>query len=666
MRKDYQNQEIDTSQPAVPDTVSVALAELAGEMREGLLALAVGTGLQVMAAIMEADVTAACGPKGRHDPERTATRHGHGAGSVSLGGRRVPVERPRMRAVDGSGELPVAAYELFSDTEVLGRMALDRMLAGLSTRHYRVGLEPVGARTEQAATATSQLGRVAPVRRPDPDRPGRAARRGPVRLDLVAFMVDGVHFGEHTCVVALGIDIDGAKHPLSLVEGSTENATLVTELIVGLRERGLDVTRPILAVLDGSKALRRAVLDVFDRPVIGRCQLHKIRNVQDHLPEKLRTTVASRMRRAYHADSALAAEAELCALAAELDRTHPGAAASLREGMAETLTVLRLGIPPTLARTFRSTNAVESMISICRTHASNVKNWRDGTMALRWCAAGWSRPASSSVASTGTCTCGHCATRSNASPNLSVPPVILTPSQPPDDHRAATEIPRNSGHPPHIDEGLDFLGWHIQRRRKRGTNRRYVYTYPRGQGRQGRDRHGEDAVPTEHQPAARSPAAPAQPGAAGLDRPLPTRGVRPSPSATCAPSPGARSSVATPQTPRDHLEGTPAPFLRRRMVARRRRGDLVQPRRGADNPLPLPGHEDPHAMAEHRMSTQREPQRDLWRAGCVDEAHVRFGGRPGETGRWRHRHRAPGRPLPRQHPPRGAQAVPAGHDRCAR
>ena len=147
VRKNYQNQEIDTSQPAVPEQVSVALAELAGEMREGLLALAVGTGLQVMAAIMEADVTAVCGPKGRHDPERTATRHGHGAGSVSLGGRRVPVQRPRMRAVDGSGELPVAAYELFSDTEVLGRMALDRMLAGLSTRHYGVGLEPVGART---------------------------------------------------------------------------------------------------------------------------------------------------------------------------------------------------------------------------------------------------------------------------------------------------------------------------------------------------------------------------------------------------------------------------------------------------------------------------------------------------------------------------------------
>ena len=269
MRKEYQNQEIDTSQPAVPDTVSVALSELAGELREGLLALAVGTGLQVMAAIMESDVTAACGPKGRHDPERRAVRHGRGAGSVSLGGRRVPVERPRMRAVDGSGELAVPAYELFSDTEVMGRMALDRMLAGLSTRHYGVGLEPVGARTEQAARATS---RSAVSRRFVAQTQTALAElltADLTSLDLVAFMVDGVHFGEHTCVVALGIDINGVKHPLSLVEGSTENATLVTELIVGLRERGLDVTRPVLAVLDGSKALRRAVLDVFDRPVIG-------------------------------------------------------------------------------------------------------------------------------------------------------------------------------------------------------------------------------------------------------------------------------------------------------------------------------------------------------------------------------------------------------------
>jgi transposase-like protein len=388
VQKNYQKTEIETSAPAVPEAVSVALAELAGEVQEGLLALAVGTGLQVMAAMMEADVTAACGPKGRHDAERAATRHGHGEGSVTLGGRRVAVRRPRMRATDGSGELAVASYELFSQTEVLGRMAMERMLAGLSTRRYPVGLEPVGTRTEQTATSTSRSAVSRRFVAATETALAQLLAADLSKLDLVGLMIDGVHFGEHCCVVALGIGIDGTKHPLSLVEGSTENATLVTELIVGLRERGLDVTRPILVVLDGSKALRRAVLDVFDRPVLARCQLHKIRNVQDKLPEKMRSVVAARMRRAYHADSALAAEAELTALAAELDRTHPGAAASLREGMAETLTVLRLGLPPTLARTFRSTNAVESMISICRDHASNVKRWRDGQMALRWCAAG--------------------------------------------------------------------------------------------------------------------------------------------------------------------------------------------------------------------------------------------------------------------------------------
>ena len=160
------------------------------------------------------------------------------------------------------------------------------------------------------------------------------------------------------------------------------------ELLTGLHERGLDTTRPLFVGIDGGKALRAAVVRVFDHPVIGRCQLHKIRNVADKLPDHLASTVDKRMRAAYHADSPLAAQAQLEALAKELERTHPGAASSLREGLAETLTVLRLGIPPTLARTLRSTNSIESMISICRTHASNVKRWRNGQMALRWCAAG--------------------------------------------------------------------------------------------------------------------------------------------------------------------------------------------------------------------------------------------------------------------------------------
>ena len=388
MSKQYQNRGTDASELVVPEQVNVAMAGIAESAAEGLLAVAVGAGLQVMAALMAESVTALAGAKGRHDPDRTAVRHGSGDGSVSLGGRRVPVRRPRVRAADGSGELPVPAYELFAGTEVLGRMAMERMLGGLSSRRYPVGLEPVGEAVEQTASATSKSAVSRRFVAATESALADLLAADLSTVDLVAVMVDGVHFGEHCCVVALGIDIDGVKHPLALVEGSTENATLVTDLLVGLRERGLDVTRPVLAVLDGSKALRRGVLDVFDRPVIQRCQLHKVRNVRDRLPQRLRAVVEARMRRAYHAGSALAAEAELTELAAELDRTHPGAAASLREGLAETLTVLRLGVPPTLARSLRSTNVVESMISICREHAKNVKNWRDGQMALRWCAAG--------------------------------------------------------------------------------------------------------------------------------------------------------------------------------------------------------------------------------------------------------------------------------------
>ena len=388
MKKSNQIQSVDASTPAVPERVTVAMAEIAENMGEGLLALAVGAGLQVMAALMEADVTALAGPKGRHDGARTAVRHGRARGSVTLGGRRVPVTRPRVRTADGSAELPVASYELFSSTEILGKLAMEKMLAGLSTRRYPVGLEPVGQQISEKSSATSKSAVSRRFVTMTETALAELLAADLSGLDLVALMIDGVHFAESCCIVALGIGIDGVKHPLALVEGSTENATLVTEVLVDLRERGLDVTRPMLVGLDGSKALRKAVIDVLDRPVIQRCQLHKVRNVKDHLPQKLRSTVGRRMTDAYHAASALEAEAALMALAAELDRTHPGAAASLREGLHDTLTVLRLNVSPTLTRTLRSTNAIESMISVCRDHAGNVKRWRDGQMALRWCAAG--------------------------------------------------------------------------------------------------------------------------------------------------------------------------------------------------------------------------------------------------------------------------------------
>ena len=219
MKKSSQIQSFDASAPAIPERVSVAVGEIAENMREGLLALAVGAGLQVMQALMEADVTELAGAKGRHDEARTAVRHGRERGSVTLGGRRVPVTRPRVRAADGSGELPIASYELFTSTEVLGKMAMERMLAGLSTRRYPAGLEPVGEQVAEKSSATSKstvsrrfvaMTETALAELLAADLSG---------LDLVALMIDGVHSAESCCVVALGIDIEGNKHPLALVEG---------------------------------------------------------------------------------------------------------------------------------------------------------------------------------------------------------------------------------------------------------------------------------------------------------------------------------------------------------------------------------------------------------------------------------------------------------------
>lgn len=390
MKKNYQTKAASAAidQIVMPDTVTLAMADLAETVREGLLALAVGVGFGVMDVMMEESVTDLCGPKGVHDPERVALRHGSEDGSVTLGGRRVPVRRPRVRSADGTTELPVAAYEVFTSTDLLGAMALQRMMAKLSTRRYGAGLEPVGSAVDAVARSTSKSAVSRRFVAATETALAEMLAADLSGLDLVALMIDGVHFADHLCVVALGIGIDGTKHPLGVVEGDTENTTVVKDLLVGLRDRGLDTTRPILCVLDGAKALNTAVKAVFDHPVVHRCQLHKVRNVEAKLPKSLAPTVATKMRAAYHDPDALAAEATLEALARSLEKKHPGAAGSLREGLFETLTVTRLGVPPTLARTLRSTNAVESMIEICRDHSTNVKRWRDGQMALRWCAAG--------------------------------------------------------------------------------------------------------------------------------------------------------------------------------------------------------------------------------------------------------------------------------------
>ena len=241
---------------ALPATVRLAMDDLAATMREGLLAMAVTAGLGVMQELMAESVTALCGPKGKHQPDRAAVRHGSEAGSVTLGGRRVPVRRPRVRSADGAAELKVPAYELFNGTELLGEMAMTRMLGKLSCRRYGLGLEPVGAELTARSKGTSKSAVSRRFVAKTETALAELLAADLSGLDLVALMIDGLHFGDHLCVVALGIGIDGTKHPLAVVEGSTENTTVVTDLLTGLRARGLDTSRPVLVVIDGAKALR--------------------------------------------------------------------------------------------------------------------------------------------------------------------------------------------------------------------------------------------------------------------------------------------------------------------------------------------------------------------------------------------------------------------------
>ena len=373
----------------LPPRVQEALGQLVGAAKEGLLALSVGVGLGVLEELMAEEVEEVCGPKGKHDPDRAAYRHGNDDGAVTLGGRRVPVSRPRMRTKDTEREVPCRTYEHFASRDQLTAVVLERMLAGVSTRRYRRLQEPVGEQVEQAARSTSKsaVSRTFVARTKEALIELMARPLADVRLAVL--MIDGVGLKDHTCVVALGISTDGVKIPLGLWEGSTENKTVTSELLSNLVHRGLDVEQGVLVVIDGSKALRAAVNDVLGtRTPVQRCQIHKERNVLDHLADRDRDLVKRRLRRAWAESDYERALEQLTTLASELDRSHPGAASSLREGMAETLTVTRLKVTGKLRKTLSSTNPCESMIECVRRSARNVKYWQNGEMCLRWTAAG--------------------------------------------------------------------------------------------------------------------------------------------------------------------------------------------------------------------------------------------------------------------------------------
>jgi len=369
--------------------VQEALGDLVGAAKEGLLALSVGVGLGVLETLMSEEVDELCGPKGRHDPDRGAYRHGTDDGTVTLGGRRVPVSKPRVRAKDGSGELPLSSYRHFVSRDPLAGVVLERMLAGVSTRRYRRLQEPIGTDVETKARSTSKssVSRTFVARTKATLQQLMGRRLDDIRLAVL--MIDGIDLKGRTNVVALGISTDGVKIPLGLWEGSSENKTVACALLADLVDRGLDVEQGVLVVLDGAKALRAAVRAVLgDRTPVQRCIRHKERNVLDHLPEHMRDTVEKRLRSAWALTDHHKALERLRKLADELEHEHPGAAASLREGMEETVTVIRLGVTGKLKQTIESTNPCESMIECIRRTARNVKNWQSGDMAMRWTAAG--------------------------------------------------------------------------------------------------------------------------------------------------------------------------------------------------------------------------------------------------------------------------------------
>jgi len=374
---------------ALPASVQAALGELVNAAKDGLLALSVGVGLGVLHSLMESEVTEIVGPKGRQDPGRTAVRHGHEAGEVTLGGRRVGVSRPRVRTADGTGEVPLRTYDHFASRDPLSALVLEQMLAGVSTRRLARTREPVGEQvTAVERSASKSANSRAFIARTQESLDALMGRRlDDVRLAVL--MLDGIDLKGRTNVVALGITTDGGKLPLGLWEGSTENATVATALLADLVDRGLDVEQGVLVVLDGGKALRKAVNDVLGvHTPVQRCTRHKERNVCDLLPERDRDRVKARLRDAWATSDHATAREELESLARELEHPHPGAAASLREGLGETLTVQRLGVTGKLKKTLDSTNPIESMIECIRRSSRNVKRWQNGNMALRWTAAG--------------------------------------------------------------------------------------------------------------------------------------------------------------------------------------------------------------------------------------------------------------------------------------
>ena len=364
--------------------LALPVAGVLNDVRSAFFGLCVNAGKAVLTAMMEQERAAVCGAKGVPKPMRSAYRGGHTRSQVTLAGQRIAIARPRARHIQ-TGEISLPSFQWATHRDPLDTATIAAIAAGVSTRRYGTTLDPLPAGESAGAVSKSAVSRRFVALSSERLEQWLASRLDHVRLPVV--MIDGIHFKDRVVLVALGFDTDARKHVLGLREGSSENTRVVRSLISDLIERGLDADTPRLWIIDGGKALRRAITQVFGAgALVHRCQEHKRRNVIDHLPEHLHASVGRALKDAWHSKDAALAKRQLERLANSLAKAHPGAAASLREGLAETLTLTTLGIGGALYRTFRTTNPIENLNGLIAHYTRNVKRWRDGEMVLRWIA----------------------------------------------------------------------------------------------------------------------------------------------------------------------------------------------------------------------------------------------------------------------------------------
>ena len=370
-----------------PEVRRLGLEIALDRAREDLLGVATRSGLEILAAMLEQDRELIVGPKHRWSTERTAYRYGYDEGPVVMGGRKIRVRKPRARSVAGA-EVILPSWEWATQEDPIDERTLRQMVLGVSTRSYAQSLEPAPPGVDKSvAVGRSSVSRRF-VARTQAQVEGFLTRSlGDVDLPIV--MIDGTWLGDHLMLVALGIDATGGKHVLGVREGTTENEGVCRSLLSELVERGLVVERARLFVIDGGKGIRKAIRSVFGVwALIQRCQVHKLRNVLEHLPDGQQGWVRTAMRQAWSSEGEAAAKRKLHALARQLESRWPSAASSLREGLDETVTILALGTSGALYRTLRSTNPIENLQSPFKRVTRRVTNWRDGVMARRWAVAG--------------------------------------------------------------------------------------------------------------------------------------------------------------------------------------------------------------------------------------------------------------------------------------